>query len=40
MKFKELPENLFVTKKLQTRILIVKGVIFLCNDTMTKNVVV
>ena len=37
-KFKELPGNLLVTKKLQTRIPIVKGVIFLRNDTMTKNV--
>jgi len=39
-KFKELPGNLLVTKKLQTRIPIVKGVIFLRNDTVTKNIVV
>jgi len=39
-KFKELPGNLLVTKKLQTRIPIVKGVIFLRNDTVTKDVVV
>ena len=39
-KFKELPGNLLDTKKLQTRIPIVKGVIFLRNDTVTKHVVV
>jgi len=32
-KFKELPRNLLVTKKLQTRIPIVKGVIVLHNNT-------
>ena len=39
-KFKEVPGNLVVTKKLQTRIPIVKRVFFLRNDTVTKNVVV
>ena len=39
-RFKELPGNLLVTKKLQTRFPIVKGGIVLRNDTVTKNVVV
>ena len=38
--FKKLPGNLLVTKKLQTRIPIVIGVIGVRNDTVTKNVVV
>jgi len=38
--FKNLPGNLLVIKKLQTRIPIVIGVIGVRNDTVTKNVVV